>query len=74
MQGIFDFFELIGTALTSTIDFIVTLVTDIVYVVQLGVQFLANIPAYFSWLPGPILALITTILTVMVIFKVAGRD
>ena len=73
MEGIFDFLELIGTALTSTIDFVVSMVMDIVYVVQLGVQFLATIPSYFAWMPAPMLTLVVTILTVMIIYKVAGR-
>lgn len=74
MEGIFEFFDLIGTALTSTIDFLLTMVMDIVYLVQMGLQFLASVPSYFSWLPAPILALVVSILTVMVILKVAGRD
>lgn len=73
MQTILDFIELIGSLLTGTIQFLVNLVLDIVYVVQLGVEMLTSIPTYFAWLPAPILGLLVTLLTVAVILKVAGR-
>lgn len=74
MQGIIDFLDLIGTLLTSTIQFFVNLVLDIVYVVQLSVEFLASIPGYFSWLPAPVLTLVLACLSVCIILKVAGRN
>ena len=73
MQGIIDFLDLIGTLLTSFFQFVVNLVLDIVYVVQLSIEFLTSIPSYFAWLPAPILALLVTCLTVAIILKIAGR-
>lgn len=73
MDAIINLFTTIGTVITSTVDFLVSMVMDIVYVVQLGVEFLATIPAYFAWLPSPVLALLLTIFSVMIILKVAGR-
>ena len=74
MQGIIDFLDLIGTLLTSVFQFFVNLVLDIVYVVQLSIEFLADIPSYFTWLPTPILTLLVTCLTVAIILKIAGRN
>lgn len=73
MDSIFGIIELIGSLLTGTIQFLVNLVLDIVYVVQLGVEILTSIPLYFSWLPPSILALLVTFVTVAIILKVAGR-
>lgn len=74
MQGIIDFLDLIGTMLTSFFQLVVNLVLDIVYVVQLSIAFLADIPSYFNWLPTPILGLLISCLTVALILKVAGRN
>lgn len=74
MQGIIDFISLIGTLLASVFQFFVDLVMDLVFIVQLTVRFLADLPAYFAWLPSPVLALLITIVTVMVIYKISGRS
>lgn len=73
MQGIIDFLGLIGQVLTSVCQVFVDLVMDIVFIVQLALRFLGELPSYFSWLPAPILAILISIVTVMVIYKVAGR-
>lgn len=73
MQVLIDFISLIGELLLSIVDFVVTLITDIVFIVQLAGQAIAAIPGYFSWLPAPILALVGTGIAVIFIYKIAGR-
>lgn len=74
MDAIIGFLRGIGDAVVGAFDFLVSFIGDIVYLVQLTGKFLVQIPAYFSWLPAPVLTLIVTILTVVVLYKVLGRE
>lgn len=74
MQGIIDFLSLIGDTLVAVVQFFVSFIQDIVFVVQLAGQFLASIPQYFSWLPAPIAAMLVTSVVVIMIYKIAGRS
>lgn len=65
-----NFFEVI----MSLVDFVIGFVEDIVYVVKLCGKFVPKIPDYFSWLPTEVLALIVTAFSVVVIYKVLGRE
>ena len=74
LSTIKDFFLGLANVISSLIDFIISLVEDIVYVVKLCGSFVAKIPAYFSWLPASVLALIITIFSIVVIYKILGRE
>ncbi len=74
MKDILEFLKGIGNAITSLIDFLISFVQDIVYIVQLTGEYVANIPSYFSWLPSAAVALIVTIFSVVVIYKIMGRE
>ena len=69
-----DYIVGIGELFVSLYHFVLDFFSDIVYVVKLTAQFVANIPNYFSWLPAPVLALIVSIFAVVVIYKVLGRE
>lgn len=55
-------------------DFIITFFKEIVYIIQLLGGVLLNAPSYFVWLPAVVTTLIITGLTIIVIYKVIGRD
>lgn len=74
MQAIVDFLSGIGDAIVSIVDIVITLLEDIVYVVQICGQMLANLPSYFSWLPAEAVSLIVLAITIIVIYKFAGRE
>lgn len=74
MQTIIDFFEGLGSAITAVIDFLISMVQDLVYMVQLLVKVVAKIPVYFSWIPGEVLAIIVVIIGVAVTYKILGRE
>lgn len=69
-----DYIVGIGELFVSLYHFVLDFFSDIVYVVKLTAQFVANIPNYFRWLPAPVLALIVSIFAVVVIYKVLGRE
>ena len=74
MADILAFLKGIGSAITSLIDFLISFVSDVVYICELCGQFVLNIPSYFSWLPAEAVAIIVTIFAVVVIYKIAGRE
>lgn len=74
MNGILEFFEAIGNAITAVIDFVIGLFQDLVYMVTLLVKVVANFPSYFSWLPAPVIALLVSLVAIIVIYKILGRE
>ena len=74
MQAILDFFKNIAGFFKSVIDFVVNLFNDLIYVIQLIGQAIAKIPTYLSFIPQSIVALFVLALTVIVVYKIAGRD
>lgn len=74
LETIANFFTGIADVVTSLIDFVVGIVSDLVYVVMLCNEFVQKIPLYFSWLPTPIITVIVTIFAIVVIYKILGRE
>lgn len=74
MDAIISFFAGIAEAVTGFFAFVFSLIMDLVYLVQVTGKMLAQIPVFFSWLPGPVLSLILTAITIAVLYKVLGRD
>lgn len=74
MGAIIDFIKSIADGVLTLIDFVVSFVGDIVYIVQLTGQYLAQIPSYFAWLPPELLTILVTIFAIVVIYKVTGRE
>lgn len=74
MNALLNFIKGIGNAIVSVIDFVMGLFEDLVYMIKLLGQVILNIPNYFSWLPSQVLSLIVIIITVVVIYKILGRE
>lgn len=74
MDAILDFLSLIGEAITGVIDFVVSFVMDLVYIIQVIGSVLAQIPAFFNWLPPELSAIIVVGISVAAIYKIAGRS
>lgn len=74
MDGLLAFFQGIGDTISSVVSFVISFFEDVVYIVQLTGKMLAQIPSYFSWIPAEFLALIITIFSIIVIYKITGRE
>lgn len=74
LETIKNVFLSFSNIVSSLVDFVVGFIEDIVYVVKLCASFVAKIPLLFSWLPAPALAIIIIIFSVVVIYKVMGRE
>lgn len=56
------------------VDFVISFVQDIVYLIGLTADFVAKIPSLFSWLPSEALSLIIIAFGIVVVYKVLGRE
>lgn len=74
MKAIADFLTGFGSLLLSLIKLVVNTVIDLVYMIQLLAQMLANIPAYFGWIPTAVASSIVVIFSFVIIYKVLGRE
>lgn len=74
MKAIVDFLSGIGDGIMAVVDFVIGFFEDVVYVVKLTGEFVLQIPSYLSWLPPEVLAIVVTIFTVVVLYKILGRE
>lgn len=74
MQTLIDFFKSFTDIVSSLVDFVIGLFEDLVYMIKLLGQVVLNIPVYFSWLPGEVLALIVVLIGIVVVYKILGRE
>lgn len=74
MVEIITFFKGIGSAISSWYSFLLQFYKDLVFVVKLTAKFLSELPQYFSWLPGELLALVISVLGIVVVYKIMGRE
>lgn len=74
MQVLIDFFKSFTDIVSSFVDFVIGLFEDLVYMIKLLGQVVLNIPVYFSWLPGEVLALVVVLIGVVVVYKILGRE
>lgn len=74
MTAVINFVKGIGDGLMAIVDFVSGLIEDILYMVKLTAEFVANIPEYLSFLPPSVIAMIVSIFAVVVIYKILGRE
>lgn len=74
MGAIVDFISGIGNGIKAIVDFAINFFEDIAYIIKLTAEFVVKIPEYLSFLPAPVLAVFVSIFSVVVIYKVLGRE
>ena len=67
IKSIANFFITVG-------QFIVDFISDLVYAIGLIGKTILEIPSYLGWLPSSLIAMLTTIFSIVVIYKILGRD
>lgn len=74
-------FEFISEVLTNIAnffktawDFVISFFKEIVYIIQLLAGVVVNMPSYFTWLPSVVTTLLLTGISIIVVYKVIGRD
>jgi len=74
LQGIFDLLKSIGEFFSNIVNFVIRLVQDLIYVVELMGQVIIKIPDYIGFLPSAVISVFLVALTVIVVYKIIGRD
>lgn len=69
LDGIAGFFRLIWNVLNVVFDFIVELPKFL----RLATNFVADVPAYLSWLPGAVIPVCVVTIIIAIIWKIFGR-
>lgn len=74
MGALIDMLKGFIDGVLAVVDFIISTIQDILYVIQLTGEAVLHLPDYFSWLPAPFVAVLVTIFSVVVIYKILGRE
>lgn len=74
MNGVIEFLRGIGEAIGNVTDFIVSFFSDIVYMITMLGKIAVEIPTYFSWLPSYITTPLLLIFTLVILYKILGRE
>lgn len=74
LKSILEFIKGFVGVVTSLVDFVISFIQDLVYIVKLCATFVAKIPTLFGWLPASVVAIIVMIFAVVVIYKIMGRE
>ena len=69
-NAIKDFFSFIG----ELIQFVFKLIGDLIYTVQVLLHLSPKIPGYLSFLPATVSAIFVSCITLIIIYKITGRD
>lgn len=74
MEDLIKLVKEIGNFIADAFDFLLDLIADIVYMIELTAKSVSKIPDYFDWLPASIVGMIVAIFAIVVIYKVLGRE
>lgn len=74
MSAIIDFFTGIYEIIQTIVNFIVSFFQDIIYIIKSLGEFIVKAPLLFGFLPPAVLAIFLVGLSIVVIYKVVGRD
>lgn len=74
MSAIIDFFATLGDAIIALIEFVVKMVSDLVWFVGFLAEMLPAMPAFFAWLPSGFVAILIAAFSIVIILRVLGRS
>lgn len=66
----FNFMELAS----SLVDILIERLKDVVYLIKLLGEFAIKLPTYFTWIPNNIYYVIGTMLSIVILYKILGRE
>lgn len=74
MAAIGKFLETIGQAFMAVIDFVVKMVQDLIFIVEMLAELAPQIPAWYTWFPPVLWYTFGLCISVAIVFKIVGRD
>lgn len=73
MSAIVEFLTGIGDAILAFVTFITDIVADLIWFVELLVELIPAMPAFWTWLPGGLAYILGLCISVVVILRILGR-
>lgn len=74
MGALIDFFKGFAEIVSSLVDFVYGIITDLLYVVALLGSLIVKIPDMIGWLPSACITLVVTTFGIVLIYKILGRE
>lgn len=56
------------------VDFVISTIKDLVYMIGLLGELTVNLPDYLGWLPTSIMTHFLVIISIVVVYKIIGRE
>lgn len=74
MIEFFNLLKEIAEGIINAIKFVIKLVSDIIYAVELVGESVLKIPDYLSFLPAAFVTVLVVIFGIVVVYKIIGRE
>lgn len=74
LQSIWQAIQNIGSFFTGIGTFIKDLIQDIVYMISVLTVISGGVLSYFSWLPLVTATIFSTVIAIVIIYKIIGRE
>lgn len=74
LQSIWEAIQGIWDTIVSIVEFVIDFIKDLIYVIQLVGESVLKIPEYIGWLPTSLVTIIILIFSIVVIYKILGRE
>ncbi len=74
MDAVISFLISFANLISNLVQFLINLVKDLIYVVGLLAKMVVQIPNMIGWLPSACISLVLTLFSIVVIYKVLGRE
>lgn len=74
MQAIVDFLSGIGNAIVSIFDFVIALFRDFITFLKLLTLVPSYLESFLSWIPSEFTVLLLLLFSVVILYKILGRD
>lgn len=74
ISGLADMITGFIEAVIFCVEYLIGMISDLVYMTQLLGEMILQLPAYFGWMPTAVLTNFMLIISIVVIYKVIGRE
>lgn len=74
IQGLFNLITSLVDIVLFICNFVISTIKDLVYMAELLGEMVLQLPSYLGWLPSVVLTNFMLIISIVVIYKVIGRE
>lgn len=74
LSSVGQFFTTLGRSIVSLIDFVMSMISDLLYLVEMLVELLPALPAFFTWLPSAAVTTVILAFSILVTLRILGRS